>query len=149
MKKFSVINQRFNFNHLQGFPSINEENINKHNYSFHNTNNKIDFEKTYSESLIADISPVEHEIIAKQATNVIKPRITMIFVSSSSSQEKCDGLFSFIVETEYSPLYSGLPLYTLSERFNTTLSFVASASSSIWQLIPIYEPVFLSQLFTD
>ena len=25
----------------------------------------IDFEKTYSESLIADISPVEHEIIAK------------------------------------------------------------------------------------
>ena len=65
MKKFSVINQRFNFNHLQGFPSINEEIINKHNYSFHNTNNKIDFEKTDSESLIADISPVEHEIIAK------------------------------------------------------------------------------------
>lgn len=65
MKKFSVINQRFNFNHLQGFPAINEEIINKHNYSFHNSNNKIDFEKTYSESLIADISPVEHEIIAK------------------------------------------------------------------------------------
>ena len=65
MKKFSVINQRFNFNHLQGFPSINEEIIIKHNYSFHNTNNKIDFEKTDSESLIADISPVEHEIIAK------------------------------------------------------------------------------------
>ena len=35
MKKFSVINQRFNFNHLQGFPAINEEIINKHNYSFH------------------------------------------------------------------------------------------------------------------